>query len=409
MAKHREKKMFRLNFSPVGDRSLGRKRGLLKFLLPFLLSLSLFFLPLYSQPEERYFDKVSADAIKKQPHLVIFYPSPGTLRALLSLQENGLIDLKKVVVVGVFHSLEKTRYSESLRFLKEEKSINLHFHRLEAEVSPAELFQKNAWTQEFEVIFNKSHGMIFFGGPDIPPSLYGEKTLLLTQIEDPWRHYLELSALFHLLGSSRNEAFRPLLASKPEYPVLGICLGGQSMNVATGGSLTQDIAWEIYGQKTFEDLIALGETAWHTNPFYHLFPDSRNKYFPYELHPIKLMPDGLFCREMGFKPEDKPRVLSAHHQQVKKPGKGFKIIATSLDGKVSEAFEHELFPHVLALQFHPEFPVLWDKTAFYRFRPEDKELRSPYSLLENSPPSLDFHRKLWAWFMEKLQASYLKK
>lgn len=390
-------------------KNLTKKFNSLKRLLLILTLLFPFLLPLYPQLTERYFDKVSIDDIKRQPHLVIFYPSPGTLRALLSLQENGFIDLRRVIVVGVFHAFEKTWYNDSFRLLKEKNLAQFRFHRIETEVSPQDLFKRNAWTPELENIFHKSHGMIFFGGPDIPPVIYGEKTSLLTQIEDPWRHYLELSALFHLLGGHQDEAFKPLLTSRPDYPILGICLGGQSMNVATGGSLTQDISWEIYGQKTLEDLIFLGEAAWHTNPFYHLYPDSKNKFFPHELHPIKLFPDGLFCQDLGFNPEARPRVLSAHHQQVKKPGKGFKIIATSLDGRVNEAFEHELFPHVLALQFHPEFPVLWDKEALYRFRPEEKELRSPRALLETSPPSMEFHRKLWAWFMDKLQASYLKK
>jgi len=370
----------------------------------FFLVSPLFIHHLYSQPTERYFDH--APDASAELRLVIFYPSAGTLRALLALQENGFIDLSHVVVVGVFHSQERTNYAESLRLLKEKNWHNFHFHRVEAEVAATDLYKKNAWTQELTTIFQKSHGLIFFGGPDIPPSLYGEKTLLLTQIEDPWRHYLELSAVFHLLGGYQDESFEPLLASRPDYPILGICLGGQTMNVATGGRLTQDISWEIYGKTTVEDLMALGEVAWHTNPYRLLYPDSQNKYFPYELHRLQLRPDGKFCREMGFSSQAQPRVLSAHHQQVKKLGKGFKVIATSLDGLVNEAFEHEQFRHVLALQFHPEFPVLWEKQARFRFRPEDKELRSPYSILENSPPSLEFHKKLWAWFMAQLQASF---
>jgi len=370
----------------------------------FLLLSTLFIYHLYSQPTERYFD--TAADVSGELRLVIFYPSVGTLRALLALQENGFIDLSHVAVVGVFHSQERTNYAESLRLLKEKNWRNFHFHRVEAEVAAADLYKKNAWTQEFATIFQKSHGLIFFGGPDIPPSLYGEKTLLLTQIEEPWRHYLELSALFHLLGGYQDESFKPLLASRPDYPILGICLGGQTMNVATGGNLTQDISWEIYGKTTVEDLIALGEVAWHTNPYRLLYPDSQNKYFPYELHRLQLRADGKFCREMGFSSQAQPRVLSAHHQQVKKLGKGFKVIATSVDGLVNEALEHEQFRNVLALQFHPEFPVLWEKEARFRFRPEDKELRSPYSILENSPPSLEFHKKLWAWFMTQLRANF---
>lgn len=370
--------------------------------------ISLFLLPhSFAQPAERYFDQATSETIKSQAHLVIFYPSIGSLRALLSLEENNFINLKDIVVVGVYHSLEKTRYQESLRYIKEKNLTNFHFHRIETEVSEKDLFRPNAWTNEFKNIFDKSHGMIFFGGPDIPPSLYGELTSLLTQIEDPWRHYLELSALFHLLGGYQDRNFKPLLASKPAYPILGICLGGQSLNVATGGTLIQDITWETYGLKTLEELIALGEIAWHTNPYHRLYPDAKRNYFPYELHPIKLLPEGKFCQEWGFKPEDKPRVLSAHHQQVNKLGLGLRVIATSLDGHVIEALEHQSFPNVLALQFHPEFPLLWDKEARFRFRPEDKEPQCPRTLLEKSPPSFEFHQKLWAWFMSKLKDSFL--
>ncbi len=383
---------------------MNNKFSLPRFWFIAFLGLLFFSTPLLSQPGNNYFS--AHTELKNQPHLVIFYPSLGTLRALLSLQENGFINLSQTVVVGVFHALEKTRYNDSARFITEKNLTNFYLHRLEAEVSPEDLFKENAWTKDFALIFEKSHGIIFFGGPDIPPYLYGEKTLLLTQVEDPWRHYLELSALFHLLGGYQNENYQPWLASRPNYPLLGICLGGQTMNVATGGSLTQDISWEIHNQKTVEDIISLGQSAWHTNPYYLLYPDARNNFFPHELHPIKLLPDGKFCRELGFKSEDMPLVLSAHHQQVKKLGKGFKIIATSVDGRVTEALEHERFPNVLALQFHPEFHVLWDKEARYRFRPEDKEPRSPRSILEESPPSLDFHLKLWAWFMSKLQASF---
>ncbi|MCX7974022.1 MAG: gamma-glutamyl-gamma-aminobutyrate hydrolase family protein [Candidatus Aminicenantes bacterium] len=382
-----------------------RKQSLIIFSLLFFFLIH----GLFSQPIERYFDKASNEEIKNQLHLVIFYPSVGTLRALLSLEDNGFINLKEIIVIGVFHSLEKTRYGESIRFIKEKHLSNFHFHRIEAEIDQKDLFRQNSWTKEFKKIFEKSHGMIFFGGPDIPPFLYGEKTSLLTQIEDPWRHYLELSFLFHLLGGYQNENFKPFLTSKPDYPILGICLGGQSINVATGGSLTQDITWEIYGLKTIEELIALGESAWHTNPYHRLYPDSKNNYFAYELHPIKLLPEGKFCRELGFKPDQKPRVLSAHHQQAKKLGKGLKIIATSVDGQVVEALEHEFFPNVLALQFHPEFPLLWDKEARYRFRPDDQQLMSPRSILEKSPPSIEFHQKLWSWFMNKLRASMVSR
>ncbi len=373
--------------------------SLLPRLIAWAILLSLV-CPLFPQPTERYFDQ--AGPLGNETRLVIFYPSVGSLRALLALEENGFISLENITVVGVFSSREKTNYEQAYRLVREKKWANFHFHRVEREVAPPDLFKRNQLSDELASIFQKSSGIIFFGGPDIPPSIYGEKTSLLTQIEDPWRHYLELTAIFHLLGGYQDENSQPLLASRPDYPILGICLGAQSLNVGTGGSLTQDISAEIYSVQSVEDLIALGESAWHTNPYYLLNPDPQFKLFANQLHPIRLLNEGKFCQEMGFSPEDHPLVLSAHHQQVKKPGKGFKLIATSLDGRVSEAFEHTLFPNVLAVQFHPEFPVLWDRQAKFRFTPDDKELESPRARLEAASPSIAFHRKLWTWFISRL-------
>ncbi len=60
---------------------------------------------------------------------------------------------------------------------------------------------------------------------------------MYSETTDPGRHFFEVSFLFHLLGGSRNESFKPLLDENPGYMVTGFCLGMQSMNVATGGIL----------------------------------------------------------------------------------------------------------------------------------------------------------------------------
>jgi putative glutamine amidotransferase len=41
--------------------------------------------------------------------------------------------------------------------------------------------------------------------------------------------------------------------------VFGICLGCESLNVGTGGTLTQDIWSEIYGVLYLEDAVALSK------------------------------------------------------------------------------------------------------------------------------------------------------
>jgi putative glutamine amidotransferase len=339
--------------------------------------------------------------------LAILYPSTGSINALRTLREKGLFAPEKLKVIGVFHEAERTDYSRSIKMVQDGGLDWIGFHKLNGELNKDNLFEENGLSGAFRDIFEKADGIIFFGGADIPPYIYGEKTALLTGIHTPARHFLELSFVFHLLGGYQDEGFTPFLADVPLFPVLGICLGEQTLNVGTGGTMVQDVWSEIYEAGTLEDVINLGRDNWHTNPHARLFPEK--SLFSYNLHPIKLRPDGLFVRNLGFSPQDTPHIMSAHHQAAEKLGRGFQAIATSLDGKVVEAIAHDAFPHVLGIQFHPEFPVLWDPEARYRMAPSDSTDFSAYSVLQDNPPSQEFHEKLWAWFSARLQEFHASK
>jgi putative glutamine amidotransferase len=351
--------------------------------------------PPVQTPGPRFFD--TAAEPHAVPRLAIFYPSVGTLRALLTLKAQGLWPAGRLEIVGVHHAKERTNYRDAYKFVRDRNIDWIKFHEISAALGPSDLFKANAATKDFENIFAKSDGLIFFGGPDIPPATYAQKTNLLTIVEDPYRHYIELSCVFHLLGGSQNDAFKGLLDKRPEFPVLGICLGHQTLNVGTGGTLVQDIWSETYGKPFVEDITSLGQPSWHTNPWRKLDPLDK-ALFPYMLHPIKLADSGKLCAELGFKPSDQPYIMSAHHQGAGRLGKGFKAAATSLDGKVVEAIEHGTYPNVLGVQFHPEFPMLWDTEAKFKFTPQDKDLFAVNDYLRSHPPSLEFHTKLWTWF-----------
>jgi len=370
-----------------------------KFFLLIILAILLTWLPLFSQNEERYFD--TAELTSKEVRLTILYPSLGSIRALVELRKNGLLTVQNLLVIGVFHEKESTNYKASIAYVQNNNLDWIKFHKLSAELNKDNLFQKNPLTPEFEEIFKKSDGVIFFGGADIPPQIFKEKTNLLTRIETPYRHFLELSFIFHLLGGLQDNSFKPLLDFSPQFPLLGICLGSQSLNVGTGGTLIQDIWSEVYGKKYFEEVIILGKENWHTNPLASLHPEK--KLIGYNLHRIKFIEKSKFCTELGWKKEDTPYILSSHHQMAGKLGKGMKIAATSLDGKVVEAIEHEKYRNVLGIQFHPEFPLLYDPEQKLRFTPDDKEEKSLLSILEANPPSLAFHKKIWSWFGERLE------
>ncbi len=353
---------------------------------------------------ERYLD--GAPARDGNVRLVIFNPETFNIRALATLRKNGVIDIPNLTVVGVYHEKQTGNFAESRKYVEENKLDWFKFQAISAEISEPVLFKKNACTPEFEQIVKKADGVIFFGGPDIPPSVFGEKTLLLTDITDPYRHFLETSAVFHFLGGSQDDKFKPLLEGRPGFPVLGICLGFQTLNVGTGGTLVQDIWTEVYGKTTVEDVIALGPEQWHNNPYRILFP--LDKLIGYNFHSLQLGDNGLFVKAMGFKSSDHPRILSSHHQALEKMGKGLVAIASSRDGRIVEAVEHKTFPNVLGIQFHPEHPLLFDAEPRHRQKPGDTPT-SFLAILEGTPPSVEFNKGIWRWFAEKLVESHGKK
>lgn len=361
-------------------------------------------LPLTSQTPavpERYLD--TAPDRDGSVRLAVFNPELFNVRALAELRAQGILDVPGLIVVGVYHVQQRDDFAESRKYVEEKGLDWFKFHPIAAEISEPVLYRRNACTPEFELLLKKTDGVIFFGGPDVPASIYGEKTSLLTEITDPFRHYLEASAVFHLLGGSQDAAFTPLLAARPDFAVLGICLGFQTMNVGTGGTLVQDIRWDAYGKTTVEDVIALGPEQWHTNPYQRLFP--RDRLMSYSFHSLQLGDGSVFVRAMGFRSADHPRILSAHHQAVGKLGKDLVATASSRDGRIIEALEHRRFKSVLAVQFHPEHYALWDPEPRYAMKPGDART-SLLAILEGTPPSLEFNRKIWAWFAADLAASH---
>lgn len=359
----------------------------------------------WCQPEQRYFDK--APKKSEDVRLTIFHPTKGNIQTLIGLRKQNLISIQNLTIIGLYHekqagSRETARsYEEAVAFVEENGYDWIHFHRLEGNLAHETLFENKDLRDELLRIFSLSDGLLLFGGADIPSSLYGEKTNLLTDIETPYRSYIETAAVFHILGGWQDERSVPYCESRKEFPVLGLCLGSQSLNVGTGGSLYQDIPSEVYGVIYIEDIIALGKENWHVNPYAKLNP---LEFRSNSMHKITLLSEGKFVREWGFRKENGPYVYSSHHQAVKTLGKGVRIIATSLDGKVVEAIEHTTYPNVLGVQFHPEARSLWDRSQKSRSTPED-EGRSLFSILENHPPSLDFHKNVWSWFSQKLAAS----
>jgi putative glutamine amidotransferase len=157
-------------------------------------------------------------------------------------------------------------------------------------------------------------GVLFTGGNDLDPSLYGEDWHPKAARIDPDRQSFEMALLAEV--------------ERRRTPVLGVCLGSQVMNVHRGGSLIQflpeqDRAGALEHRK--------------------LDDDKRR-------HPVKIEPGTILYEAIG---KDEIVANTRHKQAVGKLGTGLRAAAHAPDG-VIEAIEDPSMPLYLAVQWHPE-------------------------------------------------------
>ena len=339
----------------------------------------------------------TADKIEqRKTKIVIMPPSVFSLKNFIYLVENKIIDVPNLELTVIYYSKAKYEFDKQTKFLNENNYPYIHLKKIDGELNQENLFSENSCSKHFYNIFKDSDGILFFGGDDISPSIYGQKTSFITSIMNPYRHYFELSFLFHLLGGKQNESFQPYLKENPNYVIYGFCLGMQSMNVATGGTMYQDIPSEIYGAKYVEDVFEMDLDKQHKNYWHDLFHIDDIMWDNF--HKINFIGNSTFLKSTKLDTNKQYLVCSSHHQAVKELGKGFKVIATSLDGKVIEAIEHKKYENVLGVQFHPEFTELHDPDEKkYKRAPTDTMLISYFEILKKDG-SLLFHQKFWEHF-----------
>ncbi|MEG3905024.1 gamma-glutamyl-gamma-aminobutyrate hydrolase family protein [Microcoleus sp. B4-C5] len=163
-------------------------------------------------------------------------------------------------------------------------------------------------------ILDAVDGLIFSGGGDINPELYGgyvDRTVYSVNAE---RDNFELSLA--------------KLALKADIPVLGICRGMQILNVASGGSLVIHVP-DAYGDKVNHGSGIPPRAIEHT---------------------IEIEPNSRLAKIMG---KTSTTVVSWHHQAVRKVTSDWRIVADAPDTLV-EAMEHCYHPWMIAIQWHPE-------------------------------------------------------
>jgi len=332
-------------------------------------------------------------------YVLLAHPTVQNIETISFLLNNNILQLADAEFVGVYSSAEGYDYSLSVALIKKPEMKKFHLQKISGEESLTRIFQQNDWTITFKNLFDHSVGIFFFGGPDIQPEIYGQKNLY-SEVTDPNRHLFEVSFLFHLLGGKQNEKFVPFLKEKPNYFVTGFCLGLQSMNVATGGTLTQDIPAQTYKKMTAEETLKLKKDQLHRNYWQEITKDT--SLMGINFHPVQYTAHPFFLQKVKAKKDVNPLVLSSHHQSIDELGKDLIVTATSMDDEVIEGIQHRLFPNVFAVQFHPEVPALYKEGKKLKFAPEDTP-KSYYEIIGED--GREFHRKYWLTISKAIKSS----
>ena len=165
-------------------------------------------------------------------------------------------------------------------------------------------------------------GLILSGGGDFNPLWAGE----------------EPSPLLHGINKERDNAelLITCLAYNRQIPMLGICRGIQTLAMALGGKVAQDLS-EVRGKRNEERDIKHSQDADRSEP----------------THSVTVEKDSTLYRIYSEAQQCSMVVNSFHHQAVSDLGEKFRVVATASDG-VIEAMESSEFKSILGVQWHPE-------------------------------------------------------
>jgi putative glutamine amidotransferase len=173
-------------------------------------------------------------------------------------------------------------------------------------------------------------GLIFSGGSDLDPELYGEQAHAETTGWIRERDDFELGLMQAALAR--------------DVPLLAICRGSQVLNVALGGDLEQHVPDRV-------------QTNVHKETP-GVFAD----------HDVAVLPETKLASILG----DRADVKSHHHQGYGELGSGLREAARAPDGTI-EALEDPTRRFALGVLWHPEegedlalFEALVQEAAEYR-------------------------------------------
>lgn len=197
-------------------------------------------------------------------------------------------------------------------------AVGLHYIRaiLQAGGTPV-LLPNQLGEAEWQEVYSRLDGILFTGGGDIEPGLFGGQAHPRVGELDPERDRLELPLLRFVVSQ--------------EKPFLGICRGLQVTNVALGGTLYTHIEDQHPGALKHD---------W--------YPDIPRDTLA---HPVRVEEGSRMAEILG---EPLLQVNSLHHQGIKDLAPALKAVAYAPDG-IIEAVELPDHRFGLAVQWHPEW------------------------------------------------------
>jgi putative glutamine amidotransferase len=157
-------------------------------------------------------------------------------------------------------------------------------------------------------------GLLLSGGPDLDPEAYGASGHAL------------LGPTWPVL-----DAFEVALARRADrlgLPILGICRGAQTLNIARGGTLHQHLP-DITDGTVHHRQSSSGERT---------------------SHDVTIASGSLLANVVGA---GRLAVNSFHHQAIDRLGRGLRAVAWASDGTI-EAVEAPARAFVLGVQWHAE-------------------------------------------------------
>jgi putative glutamine amidotransferase len=159
-----------------------------------------------------------------------------------------------------------------------------------------------------EEVLDALDGLVFSGGSDLDPELYGAEADPETKGTNPARDRGELALL--------------TAALERDLPVLAICRGVEVLNVVRGGDIVQHLP-DVLGNASHREVPGT-------------FSD----------HPVRVDPSSRLGEVRGT-------VKSSHHQGLGRIGDGLREVAWAEDGIV-EALEDPEKPFLVGVLWHPE-------------------------------------------------------